>query len=275
MRSWHIEAVGAVAVLTVIAGLTVSPARAESGPLDSVPIAGSVPVSNMYADSRNPYLKEERIQSPDAPQVILALHAVRRVQQATVVYFSFTVSPDVSAKNSGIPVAGYVVSNSAARNTSYGPDYNSDGAIVDTKNRKLYRPFSDGQECLLCSHDFGLSFTDMKPGQSLVGWFSTPAVPAGVSRVDVSVNNRIFHNVPVSDGPLTPAIDEDTIRNQWWSGIPLGVGWPKIDMARLSGVDAKKSVSPLIMTMGDVSNAKRERAVEESTKIDLDSEVLV
>ena len=79
----------------------------------------------------------------------------------------------------------------------------------------------------------------------------------------------------MSDGPLTPAIDEDTIRNQWWSGIPLGVGWPKIDMARLSGVDAKKSVSPLIMTMGDVSNAKRERAVEESTKIDLDSEVLV
>ncbi len=56
----------------------------------------------------------------------------------------------------------------------------------------------------------------------LVG-FSTPPLPADVQRVDVTVGNRIFHDVPVGDGLLGPTIDKETARGRWSEGMPLGV----------------------------------------------------
>lgn len=108
----------------------------------------------------------------------------------------------------------------------------------------------------------------------MAGWFSTPPVPSDVQRADVAVGNRIFHDVPVDDGALTPTIDKDTATRQWNDGLPLGAAWPALDPNDLSGVDVASYVSPLILTTGEVSDARRERVTKEATNIDLDSSVL-
>ncbi len=96
-------------------------------------------------------------------------------------------------------------------------------------------------------------------------------MPSDVQRADVAVGNRIFHDVPVDDGALTPTIDKDTATRQWNDGLPLGAAWPALDPNDLSGVDVASYVSPLILTTGEVSDARRERVTKEATNIDLDS----
>lgn len=56
--------------------------------------------------------------------------------------------------------------------------------------------------------------------------------------------------------------------------MPLGVGWPLLDPADLSGVDVGKFVKPLVSTTGEVSDARRERVSGGETKIDLSANVL-
>ena len=95
-----------------------------------------------------------------------------------------------------------------------------------------------------------------------------------MSRVDVTVANRIFHDVPVGDGLLGPIIDKEAATGRWNEGMPLGVAWPALDPKDLAGVDVSKFVNALVTTTGDASDASRERVTKESMKIDLDASVL-
>lgn len=190
--------------------------------------------------------------------MVLALHAVRRLSQATVVYYSVTV--DASA--SGPVDLGYFVGSGGSQ-AHYSKTLSADGGIIDVRNRKLYRTIGDFQGCKMCGNAWwNGSPAQTRPGHSVVGWFSTPPVPSDVQRVDVAVGNRIFHDVPVDDGALTPTVDKDTATRQWNDGLPLGAARPALDPNNLSCVDVASYVSPLILTTGEVCDARRERVTK-------------
>ena len=213
--------------------------------------------------------------------VVLALHAVRRLPQASVVYYSLTVDGSahgLEEKGIGDDPFIFLVDYLVGRVTQnhYGGDLNGDGAIVDVRHRRMYRPIARGVGCQVCSSNWFNGAPEQTPvGHSRLGWFSTAPVPSDVSRVDVALGNRIFHDVPVGDGPLTPTVDRQTAVQRWSSdGMPLGVGWPLLDPADLSGVDVGEFVSPLVSTTGEVSDARRERVSGGETRIDLSANVL-
>lgn len=213
--------------------------------------------------------------------VVLALHAVRRLPKASVVYYSLTVDGSahgLEEKGIGDDPFIFLVDYLVGRVTQnhYGGDLNGDGAIVDVRHRRMYRPIARGVGCQVCSSNWFNGAPEQTPvGHSRLGWFSTAPVPSDVSRVDVALGNRIFHDVPVGDGPLTPTVDRQTAVQRWSSdGMPLGVGWPLLDPADLSGVNVGKFVSPLVSTTGEVSDARRERVSGGETRIDLSANVL-
>ncbi|WP_130866251.1 OmpA family protein [Acidipropionibacterium timonense] len=267
MHHWKVRASGLLCGLTVAVMSTAVPARADGS--SSAPGQAPVPVPIVDAVAVSPNTRDKR-QASKPGSVVLALHAVRRLSQATVVYYSVTV--DASA--SGPADLGYFVGSGGSQ-AHYSKTLSADGGIIDVRNRKLYRTIGDFQGCKMCGNGWwNGSPAQTRPGHSVVGWFSTPPVPSDVQRVDVAVGNRIFHDVPVDDGALTPTVDKDAATRQWTDGLPLGVAWPALDPNDLTSVDVASYVSPLILTTGEVSDARRERVTKGTTKIDLDSSVL-
>ena len=268
MRNRRMRAVGLLCGLTMVVASVAVPARADSGsPAPGqtavpVPIVDAVAVSDYQAEKR-------RAEKPGS--VVLALHAVRRLPQATVVYYSLTVDSSASAADN---LYSHIVGGDPSQ-AHYSGTLEADGGIIDARNQKLYRTIGDSLGCKMCVNEWwNGSPAHTQPGHATVGWFSTPRVPSDVQRVDVAVDNRIFHDVPVEDGPLTPTIDEETAKERWLGGLPLGAAWPALDPSVLSDVDVASYVEPLIFTTGEVSDAKRKRVAKGTTNIDLDSSVL-
>lgn len=253
-------------------GSVVAPAWAGEDSPVSVPIVDAVALS--------PHDRSKR-EGVKPGSVVLALHAVRRLPKASVVYYSLTVDGSahgLEEKGIGDDPFIFLVDYLVGRVTQnhYGGDLNGDGAIVDVRHRRMYRPIARGVGCQVCSSNWFNGAPEQTPvGHSRLGWFSTAPVPSDVSRVDVALGNRIFHDVPVGDGPLTPTVDRQTAVQRWSSdGMPLGVGWPLLDPADLSGVNVGEFVSPLVSTTGEVSDARRERVSGGETRIDLSANVL-
>lgn len=253
-------------------GSVVAPAWAGEDSPVSVPIVDAVALS--------PHDRSKR-EGVKPGSVVLALHAVRRLPKASVVYYSLTVDGSahgLEEKGIGDDPFIFLVDYLVGRVTQnhYGGDLNGDGAIVDVRHRRMYRPIARGVGCQMCSSNWFNGAPEQTPvGHSRLGWFSTAPVPSDVSRVDVALGNRIFHDVPVGDGPLTPTVDRQTAVQRWSSdGMPLGVGWPLLDPADLSGVNVGEFVSPLVSTTGEVSDARRERVSGGETRIDLSANVL-
>lgn len=258
MWNWKMRAAGFIGGLAVVFGFVALPAHSDESVTVPVPLVDAMAVSHFESAKR---------QKEKPGSVILALHAVRRIPQDTVVYYSITVDPLAA----GPAELGHLARGAS----SYSREYSANGAIIDARNHKLYRPIGEEFDCKLCSDDWWKGApANTAPGHSTLGWFSTPPLPADVSRVDVTVANRIFHDVPVGDGLLGPIIDKEAATGRWNEGMPLGVAWPALDPKDLAGVDVSKFVNALVTTTGDASDASRERVTKESMKIDLDASVL-
>ena len=265
--------VGLLCSFVVGFGSVVAPAWAGEDSPVSVPIVDAVALS--------PHDRSKR-EGVKPGSVVLALHAVRRLPQASVVYYSLTVDGSahgLEEKGIGddpfIFLVDYLVGAGAGQ-AHYSGQLQGDGAIGDVRHHKAYLEIADAIRCQMCADEWFNGAPEQTPvGHSRLGWFSTAPVPSDVSRVDVALGNRIFHDVPVGDGPLTPTVDRQTAVQRWSSdGMPLGVGWPLLDPADLSGVDVGKFVKPLVSTTGEVSDARRERVSGGETKIDLSANVL-
>lgn len=263
MWNWKMRAAGFIGGLAVVFGFVALPAHSDESVTVPVPLVDAVAVSHYESAKR---------QKEKPGSVILALHAVRRLPYATVVYYSVSVDASVSGP---LEDYGYLVGRGGAQ-AHYSGTLSADGAVIDVGNHKLYRTIGDFQGCKMCASEWwnGAPIWEMAPGHSRLGWFSTPPLPADVSRVDVTVANRIFHDVPVGDGLLGPTIDKEAATGRWNEGMPLGVAWPALDPKDLAGVDVSKFVNALVTTTGDASDASRERVTKESMKIDLDASVL-
>lgn len=182
-----------------------------------------------------------------------AIHGVRRIPGATVLYFSLGYAE--TTRN---------VSFFALRRRFRPGDRWNDAAwgtqqIIDPAGRRAYRALVDDNARCLCS---SATATEDTPGKLFVLYEVLPPLPADVRTVDVAVGfNTIVTNVAVEAGPLTPMVDPAR-------PIELGQGWPRIDSAKVAAAPAKElSIDSLETRVSDLE--------EEVTTVERPDEISV
>lgn len=240
-----------------------APAHAEPTPLphvEGVPILARTMIGN---STSNP-----------PPNAVLSVHGVRRLEGASVIYFSMGIpegspAPDsvsLGAYGTGFfnvlsqqPGAGSVQCSAAALDIA--------GGLAYTALRK-----SGGNRCFgTDSLDFG---TDSKTGPhaAVVGYAVIAPIPEQLDTVGLYLGNHIFHDLPVEDGPMEPLNTTNEV-------VVVGTGWPKVDLSVLSeAVDPAKAVMPLRTMVTDrtakVSQTQKTVEIDASVLFAVDKSVL-
>ena len=156
MWNWKMRAAGFIGGLAVVFGFVALPAHSDESVTVPVPLVDAVAVSHYESAKR---------QKEKPGSVILALHAVRRLPYATVVYYSVSVDASVSGP---LEDYGYLVGRGGAQ-AHYSGTLSADGAVIDVGNHKLYRTIGDFQGCKMCASEWwnGAPIWEMAPGHSL------------------------------------------------------------------------------------------------------------
>jgi outer membrane protein OmpA-like peptidoglycan-associated protein len=201
---------------------------------------------------------------PNTYETVISLHAVQRVPNGTVVYFSLGASKapadmDWSSLSASM---GDVPNMTAPKNPR---DREGSVGIVDPKNKQIYFPYAEAANCYSCNWVLSIEGR-AKPREAYVFSFTTPQVPEGVDKVAVRVGTAVFLDVPVGEGLLEPTEQET-------NKAPLiGVTWPKIDLSRIASLKPADFTSPLTETTVEEKVTVREEP--EEVNVDLNSSVL-
>ena len=156
-------------------------------------------------------------------EVRIAVHAVRRLETATVLDWSIT---PLRAPNLNI---GDLVPRSIDLGLSRRSRSAPDIAIVDAGQTRLYRPLltADGPDRCLCT-PMWLVQRQLRIGVTSLLQTAFPALPAGTRSVDVAVATvPQFGRVPLTAVGQLPVADR------------------AVDLTRPDGIDTLESVSPM------------------------------
>lgn len=247
------------AAALVLSGLVLaSPAHAEG----EVPILGQVMASSSDATSES------------TMDVLVSVHGVRRVDGATLVYYSAGFTPD-SAQGAGrrnlIHAFGF---ESALSPLHADAERMGDVAVLDGAGRKAYTTMYTGDYTDRSSSDcLCLRWVDALPsepgsGTAYAAVAALPTIPEGLDSVTLRVLGHHFRDVAVEDGPMEPAAQDAP-------PVVLGMGWPTIDPALLEDVpDPSRFVLPLTTHEVIEDSALSERSGEGSRSLDLSADVL-
>jgi len=238
-----------VAVLAPQAATASSTSSATTSPSGSaqVPVAGTF----SYHVS----------QDAQKPLVHGAVHAVRRLAAATVVYYSLGFA-------AGSQASWYGATPNAGLADDYGPYDVAAVAVVDTQGLRYYQPMVSGGHCL-CSQT--VDFSGAPAGTLVTGFAVLPELPAGVDTVSVNFGyGTQVEDVPVGQGPLTPQSTQAT------STAVLGTGWPALpDDATIAAVaDPKRYVRALVRSVADTERSVTTKERPGQVEVDLAADVL-
>lgn len=243
--------IGAAALM--LTGVFVSPSHAD----DAVPVLGQS-------------LSRSTLGSA-APEAVITVHGVRRIDQGTVVYFSAGFpagAADPSRLNLALAFVDQFRKYAVNGRLNMKDDLSS-VAVIDQSGRKIYAAVSTPDKRCVCSQGSVTEHVDAKDGTAYAMYAVVPALPAGVSTVDVSVGDRVMPGIAVQDGALTPLADGNP------DVLPVGAGWPTVDTAALATVtDAAASIYPLTQQVADLSGQLTTRTRPTTKSVDISSDVL-
>ncbi|WP_427384215.1 OmpA family protein [Janibacter sp. G56] len=252
-RRSALGALGAVALAGAL-GLGAAPAQAE----DEVPILGQAPgISDRATDKAD-------------QKSLLTLHGVRRVEGGTVVYYSLGWLPGSRAGDAAdlthtLNAGGLNLGRGARTGET------DDVAVIDQAGAKAYVPLVKDTECL-CSDFIQALTTAPKVGTMYVLHAVLPPLPESLTEASVLVGGRIFTDVPIEDGALTPEVDTSADDAP---PVVVGTGWPKVDPATIaSATDVEKSVLPLTEHRTLLKAAVSTRKQGTKSSIDIAADVL-
>ncbi len=239
-RSASATAVAGAAGLLVLAAAPGTPAGAAgSAPPDRV----EVPVEGEFAFQDG------------GTTVHGAVHAVRRVEGATAVYYSLGVQEGERWRpNALLPLPGRFV--------PYRPTDAAAVTLVDTAGLAYYEVMVDSAGDCLCPQTFDLG---REAAVLNVAWALLPPLPEDVDTVAVRVAGAaVVEDVPVEDGALEPTEDAPS--------TVLGQGWPALpDAADVA--DPQVFVRALVRNVSDreqtVTAQERPGRVDESLAADV------
>ena len=157
-----------------------------------------------------------------------AIHGVRRVHGATVLYWSLGY-PEGSKSSEPVQFVRTQPIMLGQRWNAL-QSYAAPG-LADPVGRKAYSTLvtEEGGRCL-CTQREGV---ENRAGRAIVFHNVYPALPAELQSVSVTVGfDTVVAGLPVEDGPLLPAVDPA-------EPIHLGDGWPRIDAAAVTAAPDK------------------------------------
>lgn len=210
----------------------------------------------------------------DTRDALVSLHGVRRTESSTVVYWSAGWTPDTESGDRADLTNTF--SHPLARLGLKRPhgETTSDVAVVDTGGMKAYTPVIDDEGNCYCS-DFLTALpteygAEVKPpaGKAYVMYAILPELPKDLDTATVKVAGKVFTDVPVEDGEMTPEVDAE-------EPVLVGTGWPELDPAGIDEVgELDRFVYPLSKNSALVDSAVSSREEKDQTSIDISADVL-
>ncbi len=238
----------------VLSGLSfATPAHAE----------GEVPILGQAWTTSNEDTAETRM------DVVISVHGVRRVEGATMVYWSVGYTPDSTSGSDFRQLVMAFGSGSSLSPPRSGTEFMGDVAVIDLPGRKAYTTLYKGDtvyDCL-CNTWTQILPEVPEPGTAYVNAAALPQIPGGMDTVTVRVAGQIIPDVPVEDGPMLP------IAKEW--PIPVGKGWPRVKTDAINDIeDPSAFIVPLTTHKVIEDSALSERSDAESRSLDLSADVL-
>jgi outer membrane protein OmpA-like peptidoglycan-associated protein len=256
------------AVAALVAAGEVGPATAGSAPVtaDREPGAAgrTVTSSEGVEVATHGVVQVRPYQRSESPPATVAVHAVQRVADATVVYLSVGYrDPEGSAQPielSELAQPGSGVIGGGALTSTRVVDYDN-GLVLATvpqDSRPFDEPFSSP-----------LSAFPTEPDVMGAVYAVLPPLTDGVTSVDVQVGfGTTVPDVPVGEGLLEPAVEDDEL-------VPLGTGWPEPDPAALRDLgDTSGSVHRLSTVTEALDRSSVTTREETTVTVDLAADVL-
>ena len=243
----------AAAVGALLAPASASAATAATPAADDIPILGQAfTLGTVEA----------------GPPAVVTVHGVRRVEGATILYWSLGVPADSPMKNA---MSFLGASTSSFWQGNVGPA-NGDAALTDLVGGRIFRPLVPTEKFKACACSGDNALLRLKPGQASVMWVAMTPLPDDVSTVDVTVSEQQIQNIPVEDGLMLPvAADQDF--------VVLGMGWPQVDTDLVAtSVPQDPEYYPLVARVSDlertVTTSKGEVALASDVLFAKDSATL-
>ncbi len=201
-------------------------------------------------------------------EVVITLHGVRRVEGATIVYWSAGLTPESDPGNAWNISDAFGPQDAGLFKDSSAPT--GDVGIIDPEGRRMYATLGttedDGTLTCLCSDPL-VALTGLRPGQVGTLYAVLAPLPEGLERVDVALAGRVFSDVPVGAEPMVPALESD-------EPILVGTAWPKVDLEPVADVDADDFVYPLTDRADATDVSLTSRRTEDRLYVDLAADVL-
>ncbi|MFT3875687.1 MAG: OmpA family protein [Propioniciclava sp.] len=195
-----------------------------------------------------------------ADPLILSLHGVRRLDNATALYYSAVFPEGVTPVRLTWWGGGSNVLNQRFAGSF---PFTKNFGLLDRAAMKGYSQLGP------TTFDYGCTYDALGPavaGDQLAHlcWALLPALDPATQQVDVVLGGKaLLQDVPVSSGAMTPVSTEEA--------PALGTGWPEIPADRLAKVTADLAT----LSTGDLRNVAKEGAITSSgEQLDLDSTVL-
>jgi outer membrane protein OmpA-like peptidoglycan-associated protein len=204
--------------------------------------------------------EQEGVGSP----AYFAVHAVQRVESATVVYLSvgFTEGDPDDFR----PIKLSEIAGSQAR--FIGGAGLTSTRIVDSATGEVLSTLPDGQDRFAGPFTSPVEAFPEEPGLMHALYAVLPPLPDDVATVDVQVGfGTVIPDVPVGDGLLEPVVEQEA--------VPLGTGWPEVDPRALAAPeDPDPSRHPLSVVTEALDGSQVTTEVDEQVTIDIAADVL-
>ncbi|MEJ5913012.1 OmpA family protein [Pseudokineococcus sp. 1T1Z-3] len=202
----------------------------------------------------------------DNGTVVQAVHAVQRVQDRTVVYWS--VGSDDGFDATTFSMLGQrPLSLSLIEHIYSAPFVN---LVLPDEGVLLYAVPVRRISSAFSAATTGAEALPEEEGELAVQYAVLPGLPEGVEEVDVLLGFAgVVPDVPVGEGLLTPALPVED------GPVLLGTGWPRVTPEDLAApVPELFSVRPLSATTEQVDGFSRETESAEEVTIDIAADVL-
>ncbi|MGL4176971.1 MAG: OmpA family protein [Dermatophilaceae bacterium] len=249
-----------VAVLAA-AGLVVAApvAVADPSPSPSPSVVAGVPV---WGQTWMGNVNDDRL-------AVLSIHGLRRVEGATVLYYSMGLRKQDQQGGESAFFSAYGNGNNYVLSRNSGTSLVCTAAAIDMASSTAYSALTTDQAKSQCISTKLLDYkaTEDDLGRAPVGWVLLAPVPAEVSVVDVLVGSQLVQGVPVEDGVLEPTVADEA--------PAVGMGWPEVELSGLSTVvDAEGAVFALRSQVKDVEKKVTTSKRGAGEELDLDASVL-
>jgi hypothetical protein len=173
------------------------------------------------------------------PSMVVTVHAVRRIEGATILYYSVGFAgeaPDpevlpVTAYGSGPDTFGTL-------QASAGATFMDTAALVDVPGKRSYGALRTATGRAVAAPP-PVAETDRVrlSGRAVMQWIALAPVPATVRTVDVLIGSAFIPGVPVGAGALEPTADTPA--------PVVGTGWPRVDTVAIGGARPDGAIKTL------------------------------